>query len=67
MDGSNGGLTFAESLACRQQLIGPPQAIASDILLKRVGPSSWLKLERNLENNAPENEQIEQIEVQEDN
>jgi hypothetical protein len=31
VDGSGEGGTFAGSLACRQQLIGPPQAIALDI------------------------------------
>ena len=52
VDGSSEGMTFAESLACRQQLIGSPQAIASDILVVLVCP----ELERNIEldNNAPQ-------------
>ncbi len=49
IDGPHGGLTFAEFLACRQQLIGPPQAIASDILLGLVQPTIRPKLERNIE------------------
>ena len=50
MDGSSEGLTIAGSLACRQQLIGPPQAIASDILLELLrSVTVRRKLERNLD------------------
>ena len=49
IDGPNGSLTLAESLACRQQLIGPPQAIASDILLGLVQPTIQPKLQGNIE------------------